>query len=332
MIRRAIVRKDFDLVKEDIWFRNSSVGKNKICQTYKDLGDIIGNDEFLKVTGHAGRACLITYSLSNGVTPRAVMQQSRHRSVLSMQPYDRQSQHGDTIFQDVLAGKHRKKTTHPKDPLPIQVIDTSVSTFQSSEFSTNQKKKRESETPQDNVPIAKKKKNCEVVCDDDDDDDDDVDDDDDDVEQACDSALQNLLKKQSKQLSKQQAEIVLLKTQQLPYQYPHLPPSYFAPPQPPVLPYYHPSPYQHRSTPYHHPSAPYQHPPTPPYQHPPSPYLYPQPTHPFLPPTPHQQPSYPSAPTPYQQQPSYPSAGFENTQMRTVLDNDEKKKKKCVIM
>lgn len=67
------------------------------------------NEEMKKVTGHGGRACLVTYSLLHGVTSAAIMQQTGHASMQSMQPYARNSVESEKVMQDVLAGVFVKK-------------------------------------------------------------------------------------------------------------------------------------------------------------------------------------------------------------------------------
>ena len=59
------------------------------------------------VTGHGGRACLVTYSLLHGVTASAIRQQTGHANLQSMLPYDRISLAAEKVLQDCLAGKER---------------------------------------------------------------------------------------------------------------------------------------------------------------------------------------------------------------------------------
>ena len=63
-----------------------------------------------QVTGHGGHACHVTYSLLHGITAAAIMQQTGHASVTSMQPYARMSVDSDKFMQDVLAGHFRRKS------------------------------------------------------------------------------------------------------------------------------------------------------------------------------------------------------------------------------
>ena len=124
-----------------------------MCETYKDLSPIVENEEFLQVTGHGGRACLITYSLLHGVTAAAIMQQTRHATVMSMAPYSRQNEEASQVFQDVLAGNYRKKppTLTParggqrkKKKIRTPAVDTTEDE-EGSEDEGNEDKKQESE-------------------------------------------------------------------------------------------------------------------------------------------------------------------------------------------
>ena len=116
-MRRPIGRSNFDPLEECTWFNNLIVSQQAVCDTYRDLADIIGEGciEFGKVTGHGGRACLVTYSLANGVTSMAVMQQTRHLNERGLQPYKRVDPYTETVFQNVLDsvflkdGKEKKK-------------------------------------------------------------------------------------------------------------------------------------------------------------------------------------------------------------------------------
>ena len=59
-----------------------------MSEAYKEIGDILNHDGMRKVTGHGGRACLVTYLLLNGVTSLAVRQQTGHTNLHSMMPYN----------------------------------------------------------------------------------------------------------------------------------------------------------------------------------------------------------------------------------------------------
>ena len=83
----------------------------------------MGNEEMQKVTGYAGRACLVTYSLLQGVTSAAIRQQTGHANVRSMAPYDRISAEAEATLQDVLSRKvmphdvsSMKKALHHSPP------------------------------------------------------------------------------------------------------------------------------------------------------------------------------------------------------------------------
>ena len=71
-MRRPIIKGSFDSKKEHVWFTKQNVGAEAVGKAYKELGDILGSDAMKEVTGHGGRACLVTYSLLNGVTLSAV--------------------------------------------------------------------------------------------------------------------------------------------------------------------------------------------------------------------------------------------------------------------
>ena len=77
-----------------------------MSDTYKQIAPIIGKGckEFAQVTRHGGRACLVTYSLGNGVTAMAVMQQTRYMNESGLQSYKRVDPYTDAVFQDVLDG------------------------------------------------------------------------------------------------------------------------------------------------------------------------------------------------------------------------------------
>ena len=106
-LRRPILKGGFKAKNEPVWFMKSVVGTEKVSQSYRDLGDILDNEDLKKVTGHGGRACLVTYSLLNGVTSSAVRQQTGHANVQSMLPYDRMSMEAEKVLQDALSGKIR---------------------------------------------------------------------------------------------------------------------------------------------------------------------------------------------------------------------------------
>ena len=82
---------------------------------YRDLGRVIGEKSFEKVTAHGGRACLITYSLAHAVTVKAICQQTRHKNESGMQPYRRLDEHSHKIFQDVLQGVFGKEDVSDDD-------------------------------------------------------------------------------------------------------------------------------------------------------------------------------------------------------------------------
>ena len=106
VLRKEKTFSSFNPEKEDVWYTNLVVGREKVSQTYRELGEILGNDDLKKVTGHGGRACLVTYSLLHGVTSAAIMAQTGHANVGSMQPYARLSVESEKFMQDVLAGYH----------------------------------------------------------------------------------------------------------------------------------------------------------------------------------------------------------------------------------
>ena len=81
-----------------------------MSKAYRHIGQILDNAEMQLVTGHGGRACLVTYSLLRGVTSTAVMAQTGHANVLSMQPYTRLSAENEKTLQDCLAGKFRRSS------------------------------------------------------------------------------------------------------------------------------------------------------------------------------------------------------------------------------
>ena len=105
-LRRPIGRATFNPSEESTWYNNLVVSQQAVSDTYKNMAPIIGKgcSEFALVTGHGGRACLVTYSLGNGVTSRAVMQQTRHMNESGLQPYKRVDPYTDAVFQDVLDG------------------------------------------------------------------------------------------------------------------------------------------------------------------------------------------------------------------------------------
>ena len=116
LLRREISHGSFNPEKENVWFTKSVVGRNKVSNTYRELGEIMDNEDMKRVTGHGGRACHVTYALLNGVTSAAIMQQTGHASVTSMQPYARMSAESEKIMQDVLAGSRRKRdVVHKKN-------------------------------------------------------------------------------------------------------------------------------------------------------------------------------------------------------------------------
>ena len=76
-----------------------------MTSAYREIGAIVENEEMKRVTGYAGRACLVTYSLLQGVTSAAIRQQTGHANVRSMIPYDRISAEAESVLQDVLSRK-----------------------------------------------------------------------------------------------------------------------------------------------------------------------------------------------------------------------------------
>ena len=108
-LRRPIAKASFASKKDEVWYMKSVVGTDKVSQTYRDLGDILEDESMKLVTGHGGRACLVTYSLLNGVTASAIRQQTGHANLQSMLPYDRISLDAEKVLQDCLAGKGRHR-------------------------------------------------------------------------------------------------------------------------------------------------------------------------------------------------------------------------------
>ena len=62
------------------------------------------------VSGHGGRAAFVTEALLKRVTTKAIMGQTQHSGEQSMAPYSRTSAEAERVLQDVIAGKHRKKS------------------------------------------------------------------------------------------------------------------------------------------------------------------------------------------------------------------------------
>ncbi|GFH44372.1 predicted protein [Chaetoceros tenuissimus] len=83
----------------DPWFRDANVGENWISSVYRRIGDIIGNEEFKKVTGHGGRASFITHALLDKVNPQAIIAQTRHASFNALQNYARNVDQGASQLQ-----------------------------------------------------------------------------------------------------------------------------------------------------------------------------------------------------------------------------------------
>ena len=92
------------------------VGKNKLTDTYRDLGQIMKNDEMKAVTAHGGRACFVTANKLHGVTSAAIIAQTGHANEQSMAPYSRSSAEAEKVLQDVIAGKHRRQ----RSPIPAK--------------------------------------------------------------------------------------------------------------------------------------------------------------------------------------------------------------------
>ena len=110
VLRKERSSNRFNPKADDVWYTNSVLGCNTIGKTYGFLGSIMENEEMKQVTGHGGHACHVTYSLLHGITAAAIMQQTGHASVTSMQPYARMSVDSDKFMQDVLAGHFRRKS------------------------------------------------------------------------------------------------------------------------------------------------------------------------------------------------------------------------------
>ena len=109
LLRRPIVKAGFVPEEEKVWFMRNVVGKTKVTSTYRDLGEIMKNDEMKAVTAHGGRACFITANTLHGVTSAAIRAQTGHANEQSMAPYKRSSAQAEKILQDVIAGKHRRQ-------------------------------------------------------------------------------------------------------------------------------------------------------------------------------------------------------------------------------
>jgi len=118
-LKSELKRKNIDL--EDVWFGRQNVGLNYITNVYRTIGDVIKDESFNNITSHGGRACLITSSIFNNVTPSAIISQTRHAQISSIGPYARNTLEGEAKMQDSLLHYYDKVESSPDGALEVIV-------------------------------------------------------------------------------------------------------------------------------------------------------------------------------------------------------------------
>ena len=93
--------------KDKHWYTRQNVGINQITNVYRTLGAIMGTDKFDNITAHGGRICLITASLTAGVSPKAIIQQTRHATIASLSHYGQNNSVADSALQDSFASYYK---------------------------------------------------------------------------------------------------------------------------------------------------------------------------------------------------------------------------------
>ena len=97
-----------DVTSEDKqWYTRKNVGINQITNVYRTLGAIMGTDKFDNITAHGGRICLITASLTAGVSPKAIIQQTRHATIASLSHYGQNNSVADSALQDSFSSYYK---------------------------------------------------------------------------------------------------------------------------------------------------------------------------------------------------------------------------------
>ena len=124
-LRRPIKRANFDASQELVWFNSLVTSQKAVSNTYRELAPIIGDTaaEFLDITAHGGRACLVTYSLAHGVTARVVMQQTRHMNESGLFPYKRVDPCTQAVFQNLLDGVFAKEGESEEKKVVVEKDD-----------------------------------------------------------------------------------------------------------------------------------------------------------------------------------------------------------------